>query len=614
MKDRLIKKHNKLIWLELLLLAGWIFLMQFYISPGAFVWTIKHMILNPALLLLNLLPIAVVLLIVYFLCSNSFIAGAITNIVFGLMSYANLLKIEGRDDPFVPADIALLREALDATGEYRLDMHFGIVALILISTAVFVLLGIYLGRTQNRGKKGKVIGIIACACVFVASFFAAYDSAALYEKFPTSMEYNVTASFNELGFNYCFLHNVNLYGIDKPEGYSASEIEGCIGDFSPAEPDTVKPQILTIMCEAFSDLNDGDAFTYTEEESPLHCYHLVRDSANCISGEIVVPNFGAGTANTEFDVITGMQTNLISDTSNSALRTFHKDIPSSAQVLKANGYDTYYMHPGLSWFYNRDSAMSHMGFDEKEFVDDFEDKSGLDTVYLEELINQLDARTANGEKLFTYSTTIQNHQAYVYSKYDFEIPKVKTSMALSPEAEEFLSVYTYGIKCSSEMLYELTEYLNSLTEPYMLVFFGDHLPALGADFLSYKEIGLDIGENGTPEQLVSSCTVPYIIWINDAYKNSIDFEKAVNDLELPADGRISACFLGEVALELAGFDEADAYYSFLGELRRELPVIKAGIVGTPDGVLTDELSEEQAALVDKLHDWQYYRLKTEKIS
>lgn len=187
-------------------------------------------------------------------------------------------------------------------------------------------------------------------------------------------------------------------------------------------------------------------------------------------------------------------------------------------------------------------------------------------------------------------------------------------MQLSPEAEEFLSVYTYGIKCSSEMLYNLTEELNKLSEPYMLVFFGDHLPNLGADFLSYKELGLDIGENGTPEQLVASCTVPYIIWVNDAYKNSIDFDKAVAELELPANGRLSACFLGEVALELAGFDTTDAYYSFLGELRREAPVIKQGIVGTPDGALTDELSDSKQALVEKLHDWQYYRMKTEKVS
>lgn len=614
MKSKLIRIHNKIAWLELIALMGWVFLMQFYISPGPFIWTIKHMILYPKLLVLNLLPIAAMLLIIYWLCSNSFIAGGITNAFFGLMSYVNLLKIDGRDDPFVPADIILLREALDATGEYRLDMHYGIVALIVISTAVFILLGIYLGRREKRDGKGRITGIIAAACVFAIAYFTAYSSQPLFDSFPTSMEYNVTTSFNESGFNYCFLHNANLYGVDKPEGYSADEIKQSIDGFVAAEPDTVQPQMLMIMCEAFTDLNDNPAFDYAEDESPLHYYHLVRDSENCISGRIVVPNFGAGTANTEFDVITGMQTNLISQTSNSALRSFHKDIPSTAQVLEDNGYDTFFMHPGLSWFYNRDSAMSYMGFDSKEFVDGFVDQSGRDSVFLEELKAQLSSRTANGEKLFTYSTTIQNHQAYVYTKYDFDIPKVKTKTELSPEAEEFLSVYTYGIGCSSEMLYNLTEYLNTLSEPYMLVFFGDHLPNLGADFLSYKELGLDIGENGTAEQLINSCSTPYIIWINDAYKNSIDFEKAKAELELPADGRISACFLGEVALELAGYDVTDPYYSFLGELRRELPVIKAGAVVTADGTIIDKPDDKQEELVSKLHNWQYYRMKTERVS
>lgn len=612
--NNITKVHNKIIWLELILVTAWIFYIQLYISPKTVEWALTRMRFFPALFILNLLPIVAVLLIIYFLCANSFISGAITNAIFGFMSYVNLLKIDGRDDPFVPADVVLLREALNASEEYHLDMHHDLVWMIVISTAVLLLLGILLGRKEKREKKGRVIGLAVTVCVFALSLFTAYNSKPLYESFPTSEKYNVTTSFNELGFNYCFLHNLNMYGVDRPKGYSAAEIENCISSFTAAEPDTVRPQILMVMCESFTDLNDNPAFTYAEWESPLHYYHLVRDSGNCISGRIVVPDFGAGTANTEFDVMTGMQTNLISGSDSSALRTFHKNISGVAQVMKSNGYNTFYMHPGLSWFYNRDSALSYMGFEDKEFNDEFADDSALDTAFLEELKTQLSERTANGEKLFTYSTTFQNHQAYVYAKYGVEIPEVKTNVQLSVDAEELLSVYSYGIKCSSEMLYNLTEYLNTLSEPYMLVFFGDHLPNLGADYLSYKELGMDIGENGTAAQLVDSCTTPYIIWINNAYKNSIDFEQAVNDLQLPADGRISACFLGEVALELAGYDVTDPYYSFLGELRRELPVIKQGIVGTPDGTIIDEPNASQQELVNKLHNWQYYRMKTEKIS
>ena len=601
--------HNHIIPLELAAMTAWITLMGIFIAPSSFLHTVRWMLENPMLILLNTLPVAVVLLIVYFISANSFLAGGITNLIFGLMNYVNLLKIDGRDDPFVPADIALLREALQATGEYRLDLHFGILALIVCSTALLVWLGIRLGRTEKRPAKPRLIGIALCAAVFLGSFFTMYRSSKLYNSFPVSVNYNITTTFNELGFNYCFLYNTSLYAVDKPEGYSKAEIEGYIKDFTPTEQSEPKPQVLMIMCEAFTDLTADKAFTYSEDEQPLKSYYAVRDSANCIDGRIVVPNFGAGTANTEFDVLTGMQTNLISDTSNSALRTFHRPIHSMATAFSSQGYDTFYFHQGESWFYNRNSALNFMGVEDVRFDGG---ATWTDAVFLAELEEELEARTKNGETLFTYATTIQNHQAYNYAKYDMELPKVQTAAALTPESEECLSVYAYGVKCSSDMLLELTEYLNSLEEPYILVFFGDHLPNLGAGFAGYKELGMDIGETATPEQVVKNHSTPFILWGNDAYLKGRTMEQAAAGLGLPENGQISACFLGEVALELADAGQVDPYFSFLGELRRTTPVIKTGIAGKIDGSLTGEPEDAVRQQMEKMHRWQYYRLVTEK--
>lgn len=616
LKKKLSPLHSRFFWVELMLIALWVLLMCLYIEPGSFTYSLGFMLHNPILFVLNILPIALLLLLLYFCCGNAFISGGVVNLIFGLLNYVNLLKVDGRDDPFIPADITLLREALQATGEYRLDMHFGIVALILLSTALFIFLGIALGKNRKHRRLVKVIGIVLVLALFFTCFFTVYRDKDLYASFPVTSYSNVTAVFNELGFNYCFLYNMELYAVDKPDNYSEAEVKGYIDDFAATEPETeTRPQVLFIMCEAFSDLNDNEVFTYSEEEHPLYGYYKVIESANCISGHIVVPNFGAGTANTEFDVISGMQTNLISQTSNSALRSFHKGTPSMAHVLSQLGYDTLFMHPGDSWFYNRDSAMSFLGFDDKLFVEDLGTAATSDSGFLSSLKAQLESRTANGEKLFTYATTIQNHQAYNYSKYpSLDIPKVQTSVSLSAEAEEYLSVYTYGIRCSSDMLLELTEYLNSLDEPYVLVFFGDHLPNLGPDYLSYRELGLDIGVNNTPEQILESCSVPYLIWGNDAYLNGDSMESRCEALELPSDGRISACFLGAAVMELLDYDGLDAYTSFLCELRRELPVIKSGIVCRADGEISDSLTDLDTELINKLNCWQYYRMISEKAS
>ena len=584
--------HNRYIWLELILLVGWVYAMCVYIAPGSFRHTIGFMLHNPLLILLNGLPIAVLMLVVYFALSNSFAAGAAANAVFGLLSYANLLKIDGRDDPLVPADILLLREALQASGDYRLDLHPAIIALIVLSTAAFIFLAVKLGRTKKRPAAPRVIGIVLSLAVFIGAFFGLYRDRELYASFPVSSEYNMTTMFNELGLNYCFLYNFSLYSVDKPEGYSEKQVEGYIAEQQTEQSDGVKPQILMIMCEAFNDITDADAFTYSEEDDPMRGFYEVAQSPNSISGHIVVPNFGAGTANTEFDVLTGMQTNLISATSNSALRSFHHSVPSMATLLDGEGYDSLYFHPGNSWFYNRDSALSFLGIKDRVFVEDLEDKSNMETAFLKNLKTLISERTQNGERLFTYATTIQNHQAYTYSKYDFDIPKVQTSVELSDYAEELLSVYAYGVKCSSDMLLELTEYLNSLDDPYVLVFFGDHRPNLGADYLAYKEIGMDI-EN----DVISNCSAPFVIWANDAYAASSDFAERFASLDMPSDGYISASFLGEVTLELAGCAKSEPFFSFLYDLRREVPVIKTGVN-----------SDTEQPLIDKLHCWQYYRM------
>ena len=241
--EKLVKLHNRAVWAELIAIVGFTLLMCVFISPGSFRHSLGFMLQNPLLIALNALPVAVMLLVIYFICSNSFISGGVTNLVFGLMSYANLLKVEGRDDPFVPGDFALLREALQATGEYRLDMHFGVLALIILSSAAMILLGVWLGRTKKRPVLPRVVGAVLSVAVFLGCFFTVYRDRELYASFPVSSVYNVTGIFSELGFNYCFLYNFDLYSADRPEGYSEEAVGRDIESYTAETPDGDRPQV-----------------------------------------------------------------------------------------------------------------------------------------------------------------------------------------------------------------------------------------------------------------------------------------------------------------------------------------------------------------------------------
>ena len=143
----------------------------------------------------------------------------------------------------------------------------------------------------------------------------------------------------------------------------------------------------------------------------------------------------------------------------------------------------------------------------------------------------------------------------------------------------------------------------------LLLFFGDHLPYLGDNRQGYIELGLSAAEIYGGEDPYAAYTAPFLLWCNEAAAQELDFEAAIEALELPGDGRISACYLGAAVLELCGRGEVSPWFGYLNEMRRELPIIHGGVFETADGALTTELSGEQAQLLSKMRCWAYYKLR-----
>ena len=102
------------------------------------------------------------------------------------------------------------------------------------------------------------------------------------------------------------------------------------------------------------------------------------------------------------------------------------------------------------------------------------------------------------------------------------------------------------------MLGRLVDYFSASDEPVVLVFWGDHLPYLGDNQLGYAELGSEVALAGGPDGPLCSYETPYVIWANDAAAETLDWESAVADLELPENGELSASFLGAAILELTG--------------------------------------------------------------
>jgi len=624
---RRFQKFSLPLWGSLtaaVLLAGGITLLALWCQPNALRSVLSVFRAQPLLIVLNALPVGLVLLAFACLFRNVFFGAAITNFLVCALSIANRIKIEVRDEPVFPRDFALLKEVGQAMNSYTISYPVAAIAVVVGITALLVTLGVFIGGqpfplARLRGWLGRLLGCAASIAVLAGLIVTVYASNDLYNSFRVSNAYYIPSVFNELGFPYCFCHQFTTYPVDRPEGFSRSEAEAW--ESAPSTAGQGKDvHVVMVMNEAFSDLTDSPAFDYGEEDDPLSNLHALEADPHALSGHLVVPGFAGGTANTEFDVLTGIQTNALSASTTSSFRVVNRNLESLFRVFDADGYATSFFHPGDDWFYNRENVYRWLGAERTLFADEMEavEYKGrwVTDDYMSDLItNELDSAVSAGELLFHYTTTIQNHMSYTADKYGegYEFPPVPLTISVSDEVETMLRVYAEGVRDADAMLGRLVDTFSAQEEPVVLVYFGDHLPYLGDNQLGYQALGLT---QEADWDALRSYETPYVIWANDAAAETLDWDAAVEALDLPE--TISASFLGAAVLELTGRGEETPWFAFLNALRRVSPVVQKQTCVLADGSTVSPL--DAGAVPDALEDslrqwrcWSYYKLRYQEI-
>lgn len=609
------------------LMTGVSTLLSLWVQPNSLRAVLTVFYHQPLLIVLNCLPIGALIMAFACLFQNVFSATALVGTCCAFLSLASRIKLVVRDEPLVPRDFTLLKEAANAIGEYHINWPWTVIGVIVL----FCFFMKFCARTVGckpipalEKRRGRLVGCFSCIGILIVLVFTLFASNTLFNSFTTSNPYYIPTVFNELGFPYCFCHNFTTYTVDKPDGFQKSTAAAWDGSEKPdSSGKSKKVNVIMIQNEAFSDLTDADVFTYSEANDPLKNLHAIQKSPHCVSGHIVVPGFAGGTANTEFDVLTGMQTNALSATTTSAFRAVNRNLDSLFRVYGADGYATTFMHPGFDWFYNRENVYQWLGAQKIEFADDMK---GLktkgswvtDDSMASRIEKQFEDTTSAGKSLFNMTVTIQNHMSYTADKYGagYQFPPVQTSAKLTDDAKTLLSVYIEGVRDADAMLGRLTTYFSKSDEPVVLVFWGDHLPYLGDNQLCYQELGLDAGkEESQRTDALASYKTPYVIWSNRAAARQLDWDKKASSLKLDKGNTISACYLGATTLQLTGRSNESPWFRYLTQVRQSLPVIQKKLCLTEDGKVTSlsSLPEEEQQLISKLRCWSYYKLRYKRI-
>lgn len=414
-----------------------------------------------------------------------------------------------RMTPFTVKDLSNLNDGLTIVTNYLSNYEiFGAIAAGLIAVGLLVLLFIK-GPQKRDGVKRKrnlVAVLLVIAFTFLSSSFVI--RAGIVQTFFGNLAY----AYRDYGVVYCFVNTWLNTGISKPDGYSKEEILSIfdkkeLGDdnamlLTQKDEDEEHPNILFLQLESFIDPMTIQSIQLSQDPCP----NFRRLMQTYSSGELTVPACGAGTANVEFEVLTGLSVKFFGPGEypyKAVLK--EKTGESLAYDLDSLGYTSHAIHNHRAVFYNRNSVFANMGFDtftSVEYMKNVEKTPknwAKDDVLTECITDALDS--TDGRDMI-YTISVQGHGKYPPEQV-LQNPVIEVTAAPSEELKWKYEYYVNQIYEMDQFIKALTDTLAKREEPTVLVMYGDHIPALdmteddlesgnlyGTQYLIWNNIGL----------------------------------------------------------------------------------------------------------------------------
>jgi hypothetical protein len=471
-----------------------------------FVWDHPFLILLSAAILTAFYALALLV------PKRNFVWLCITVVIVGL-AVTNSILLCFRITPLAATDIALLTSVFEIMGIYLTVWQ--IILLVLLVLVVIAGL-IYLGIRMKKQVYHPLLAVCNAVISILAVVLMIHIGDArgwLQTEFA-----NLPDAYADNGFVYCFTRSLFDRGISKPDTYDEDTVDNILEDMKKQKTNEVeeKPNIIFIQLESFMDLKRMQGVTYSEEPTPV--YSSLRKT--CPGGFLKVPSVGAGTANTEFEILTGMTLDYFG-AGEYPYKTVLQDetCESMAYNLRELGYRTGVLHNNTGSFYSRNKVFANLGFDyfvSSEYMENLSynpigwAKDKVLTGQIQHILK------ATSEPDLIYTITVQDHGKYPTEL--LENPHIKVS-GFAPEDEERQNAFTYYVNQCHEtdaFLGSLIATLNAFEEPVVLVLYGDHLP------------NLDI----TEEELASGnlFQTEYVIWSNKKMLEDYELSKKNENL------------------------------------------------------------------------------------
>lgn len=416
--------------------------------------------------------------VVYFL-RRRLLARLLISALWVFLGTVNGVILSKRVTPFGYTDLKCLGDLFAMQNTKYFTMSEAATVIVCVGLFLAFCIWLFIKGPKFQGNIHKIFTPLMVAAIFL--MVPVTTKAAQSTNVVASYFSNIAMGYENYGFVYGFSSSVVDRGMSKPDNYSEETIKH-IQASVPPETTAVEdaPNIIVVLLESFVDPYDVNFLQYSNDPTP-NFHHLLSDYS---SGYLTVPVVGAGTANTEFEILTGMGMKYFG-TGEYPYKTTLKqtDCESIASVLSDLGYGTHVVHNNGGNFYSRANAFSMMGFDSftsKECMNIHEytplGSWPTDNILISETLKAMDATPDQSD--FVYTITVQGHGDYPTEKI-IENPEITVSGAKDEASNNAWEYYINEIHEVDKFIGNLTDALSQRDEKTIVVFFGDHLPTMG---------------------------------------------------------------------------------------------------------------------------------------
>ncbi|MDU0199800.1 LTA synthase family protein [Paenibacillus sp. MAH-36] len=518
-----------------------------------FTWSYKHIIE----LLYNEWIVFSLLLLFIAIIGRTRVAYWILSGILLVMGLISGIKLKILGVPLTPWDIVLAGEASDMVQYIKNIFTFNVLFMIVLFLAASYFL---LYRTQLFMKKVhiKERGIVAVIALGML--------AAVYTDLPLPVQkwcgikasvWNQVENTQTNGYALATFLNTKSMFSEKREGYDDKAVEAIVSN-SPKPPvkagdPNVKPNVIVVLSEAFWDPTVIKGVTFSRD--PIPFFHQLQQTGT--SGTMLSPQYGGGTANVEFEVLTGNSMRFLPQGSIAYNQFITNEVDSLASIYARQGYTSTAISPFYNWYFNSNRVYKDFGFSKYIPIEYFKPNySGPYIADSEVAANIIHATDLSEGPDFVFANTMENHFHFFPGKFPKNTFDVTGDM--SPSSQGMLETLAQGINASDRMLKELVEYYEKKGEPTIIAFWGDHLPALGDDYATYIDTKYISGKDD-PDFLKKMYSVPLVVW------NNFDTERK-DKLN------ISPSYLGPYLIELSK-QQGSYYTNYLSQLSKKIPII-----------------------------------------